>query len=247
MRHTWLAPLAALGSLTLLLSVTGCAHRARVAYAPPPPAATYPQVSQYPEQGAEPNTEQGTEQAPQGQPLFSEVGIASWYGPPYNRRQGANGEIYNENDVSAAHRTLPMGTLIRVTDLENGRSAMMRITDRGPFVPGRILDVSEGAAKLLGMWRAGIARVRIDVYQMPESPNGGRWCVQIGAFQHARAARKLQHKLQREFEQANVIEFKGPTGHWVRIRPVDGNKRQAVWIAQNVRPREGAAYLVRLN
>lgn len=234
-----LSPLAALGSLVLLVAVTGCAHRARVAYAPPPPAATYPQSSQYPEAGAE--------QPPPGHPLFSEVGVASWYGPPYNHRQGANGETYNENEVSAAHRTLPMGSLIRVTDLDNGRSATMRITDRGPFVPGRILDLSEGAAKMLGMLRAGVARVRIDVYEMPESPDGGRWCVQIGAFQHAGTARKLQHKLQREFEQANVIEFKGPTGDWVRIRPVNGNKRQAVWIAKNVRPKEGDAYLVRLN
>lgn len=239
MRHFQFSPLAALGSLVLLLAVTGCAHRARVAYAPPPPAATYPQSSQYPQAGAE--------QPPPGHPLFSEVGVASWYGPPYNHRQGANGETYNENEVSAAHRTLPMGSLIRVTDLDNGRSAMMRITDRGPFVPGRILDLSEGAAKVLGMLRAGVARVRIDVYEMPESPDGGRWCVQIGAFQHAGTARKLQHKLQKEFEQANVIEFKGPTGDWVRIRPVNGNKRQAVWIAKNIQPKEGDAYLVRLN
>lgn len=240
-RRSW----ALAGAALSLLLVTGCHHRAQVAYAPPPPISG---SNGSPEATAPPSGTAPGVETPLGQPIYSEVGIASWYGPPYNQRRGANGEIYDQNAVTAAHRTLPMGSLIRVTNLENGESAMMRITDRGPFVSGRVLDLSVGAAKLLGVWRPGTARVRIDVYQTPEPLNyGGRWCVQIGAFTHEDAARKLEQHLAREYETANVIEFTGPTGHWVRIRPENGDRQLAVEIANNLRPSEGEAYLVRLN
>lgn len=228
-----------------LLMITGCGHRARVAYAPPPPAA-YP--STYPEgQPSAGYPPWSTESAPLGRPIFSQVGIASWYGPPYNNRRAADGRIYNENAITAANRTLPMGSLIRVTNLRTGQSATMRITDRGPFVPGRILDLSIGAAKKVGVYRAGIAQVRMDVYQTPEPLDGGRWCVQIGAFRHSGAAKKLEKHLARKYEYASVIEFEGPTGYWVRIRPENGNRRSAIEIADSVRPTEGDAYLVRLD
>ncbi|MFZ0661774.1 MAG: septal ring lytic transglycosylase RlpA family protein [Acidobacteriaceae bacterium] len=223
-----------------LLLITGCGHRERVAAAPPPPPIAAP--------NPEPGPEAGAEQVPPVRPIYSEVGIASWYGPPYNRRRGANGEIYDENAVTAAHRTLPLGSLIRVTNLTTGQSAMMHITDRGPFVPGRILDLSLGAAKELGVWRAGTARVRIDVYSTPKPIDyGGRWCVQIGAFPRARTAKKLEEHLAEEYESASVIEFTGPTGHWVRIRPENGDKSRAIQIVRTIRIKEGAAYLVRLD
>lgn len=180
-------------------------------------------------------------------PIYTETGVASWYGPPYNHHAGANGLIYDENMISAANRTLPMDSLIRVTNLRNGESAVMRITDRGPFVPGRILDLSEGAAKAIGLWREGVGQVRIDVYSMPEPLDGGRWCVQVGAFQHRGAARKLQKRLERAYQTANVIEFQGPTGYWVRIRPYNGNREVAVAIVRSLHPREGDAFLVRLD
>lgn len=231
-----------------LLPVIGCGHRAQVAYAPPPSISGQGGSSGAGESQPVPYPEEGAEQAPQGRPIYSEVGMASWYGPPYNERRGANGQIYDENAITAANRTLPMGSLIRVTNLQTGQSAMMRITDRGPFVPDRILDLSVGAAKALGVWRPGTARVRIDVYESPKPINqGGRWCVQIGAFSHAGAAKKLEEHLEREYEYASVIEFTGPTGHWVRIRPENGDKRRAIEIVNSLRPKEGAAYLVRLD
>lgn len=229
-----------------LLFVTGCSHREQSAAPPPPPSIAGQSAQASNAEQGEVGAEQ--EQAPAGKPIYSEVGTASWYGPPYNNRRGANGKIYDQNAVTAAHRTLPLGSLIRVTDLQNGKSAMMRVTDRGPFVPGRILDVSLGAAKALGMWRSGTARVRIDVYQTPKSiAQGGRWCVQIGAFSHAGTAKKLEKHLARQYEAASVIEFTGPTGHWVRIRPENGDKQRAIAIVRNIRIHEGAAYLVRLD
>jgi len=181
-------------------------------------------------------------------PLYYQIGMASWYGPQYNHHRAADGEVYHQNSISAAHRTLPLGSLIKVTNMSTGQAAVMRVTDRGPFVPGRILDLSEAAAKEVGIWREGVGKVRIDVYYTPEPvTEGGRWAVQIGAFHSRRAAVRLESKLQRRYRTASVIEFKGPTGNWVRIRPEDGNREQAVQIVHSVRPSEGKAYLVRLD
>jgi rare lipoprotein A len=225
-----------------LLLIAGCGHRQQQAHPPPPPP---PAISQG--QSAQPEFP-GEEEAPLGKPIYTEVGMASWYGPPYNHRHAADGTVYDQNGMSAAHRTLPLGTLIRVTNLANGKWAMMRVTDRGPFIPGRVLDLSLGAAKALGMMRAGVAKVRIDAYESPKPIyDGGRWCVQIGAFSHEGTAKKLEQRLARKYQAANVIEFKGPTGHWVRIRPEDGDKAEAIKIVRNIRISEGAAFLVRLD
>ena len=94
---------------------------------------------------------------------WTEVGIASWYGKPFHGRLTANGERYNMYGISAAHKTLPLGTKVKVTRLDNGRSLVVRINDRGPFVQGRIIDLSYGAAKKLKMVQEGIVKVRIEV------------------------------------------------------------------------------------
>jgi rare lipoprotein A len=181
-------------------------------------------------------------------PIYTEDGVASWYGPPYHNRRGANGQVYDEHQLSAANRTLPMGSLIKVTNLRTGQSAVMRVTDRGPFVPGRVIDLSLAAAKQVGVYLPGTAEVRIDVYETPKPMNeGGRWAVQIGAFRHKSEALRLQEHLERKFTTANVIEFTGPTGDWVRIRPANDDRGRAEQIAHEIRPVEGEAYLVRLD
>lgn len=180
--------------------------------------------------------------------IYSEEGLASWYGPPYDKRRGANGEIFDKDALTAAHRTLPMNSLIKVTNLSTGQAAILRITDRGPFVPDRMLDLSLASAKAIGVWRPGVARVRVEVFAAPAPlDSGGRWCVQIGAFKSEKGAYKLRDQLTRKYQTANVIEFTGPTGHWVRIRPLGDDKRRAVEIAHNLEPSEGEAYLVRLD
>jgi rare lipoprotein A len=178
------------------------------------------------------------------------VGIASWYGAPYHNARGANGKIYNQNAMTAAHRTLPLGSVVRVTNLATRQSTVVTVTDRGPFVRGRVLDLSRAAALKIGVWRAGTARVRIDVLSTPSSASPeGRWCVQVGAFQHERSAKKLRDHLQNRYPGANVIDFKGVTGYWVRIRPQGQSRRSALEVAQMVRPSEGDAYayVVRLD
>lgn len=94
---------------------------------------------------------------------YSETGIASWYGSYFHGRATANGEIYNMNDLTAAHKTLQMPSMVRITNLENGRSLNLRVNDRGPFVEGRIIDVSRRASQLLGFHDQGIAKVKVEI------------------------------------------------------------------------------------
>lgn len=112
-----------------------------------------------------PYTVSGVRYYPREDFSLSETGIASWYGPNFHGKRTANGERYNQNDLTAAHRTLQMPSLVRVTNLENGRSVVVRINDRGPFKRGRIIDVSKRAAELLGFIGNGTARVRVDVLE----------------------------------------------------------------------------------
>ena len=98
---------------------------------------------------------------------WTERGVASWYGDPFHGRQTASGEVYDMEAMTAAHRTLPFGTVVRVDNLDNGRSVTLRINDRGPFIRGRNLDVSRAAARELGMLQAGLARIEITILEAP--------------------------------------------------------------------------------
>jgi rare lipoprotein A len=97
---------------------------------------------------------------------YDETGIASWYGPDFHGKLTANGEVFDQNAVSAAHKTLPLPSVVRVTNLDNGRALVLRVNDRGPFVNGRVIDLSRRASQLLGFEGSGTARVRVQV--MPE-------------------------------------------------------------------------------
>ncbi len=181
-------------------------------------------------------------------PILTEVGLATWYSAPYKGRKAANGQVFDDAALTAAHRTLPMGSLVVVTNLKTGQWAAMRITDRGPFVDGRILDLTIASARATGVYRAGLVKVRLDVYQAPKPiEEGGRWCVQIGAFHSESLAQKLKAQLQRKYPDANVIEFPGTDSYWVRIRPQGDNREEAELIANRLRPEEGEAFLTRLD
>jgi rare lipoprotein A len=114
----------------------------------------------------------GTWYYPKEQPDYDETGVASWYGPAFYGKHTANGEMYTAQDLTAAHRTLPMPVNVRVTNLENGKSLVVRVNDRGPFAKGRIIDVSQRAAKLLGFIANGTARVRVQFVARADLGNG---------------------------------------------------------------------------
>ena len=242
----------------LALSTAGCHRETTRAYNPPPPPTIAAGSSSRPtRRNPAPETEPSTPvpaQIPKsyGRPIATQVGLASWYGPPYAGRKSADGKVYNQYAMTAAHLTLPLGTIVRVTNLSNNESAIVRITDRGPFVHGRIIDLSLAAAKATGIYRAGVAKVRIEAYAPPghaTADPAGHWCVQVGAYSREKSAVKLKQELQRRYTTARVIEFSGPTGYWVRINPHWPSKAEADEVAAGIHPRDPDAhpYLIRTN
>ncbi len=182
-------------------------------------------------------------------PIFSETGVASWYGPPYNNRRGSDGKIYNMNAMTAAHRTLPLGSIVRVTNLKTGHWAIVRITDRGPFIEGRILDLSLAAAKKTDVARAGLARVRVEVLESPVAiGTGGRWAVQIGSFDQQESAAKLVDQISRRYHTAKVSSFSSPVGDWwVRVRVLHDDRDLAQEVARDTEFDRAKIFLVRLD
>jgi rare lipoprotein A len=245
----------------LLLIVSGCGHPQKVAELPAPQAAP-PQTQTSPaapRSKPSPGRIAPTPAPPGGvsaddldyvrthKPILIEEGLATWYTAARGRKS-ANGQVFSNHALTAAHRTLPMGSLIMVTNLVTGQSSPMRITDRGPFVEGRILDLTIASAKATGIYRMGSARVRVEVFRTPKPiETGGRWCVQIGAFTSQHKANKLKAQLVRKYPGANVIEFPGEDSYWVRIRPEGDNRELAESIARKLRPAEGEAFLTRLD
>ncbi len=151
--------------------------------------------------------------------------------------------------LTAAHRTLPLGSMVRVTNLKTGHSTMVRITDRGPFIQGRIVDLSLAAAKQADVWQAGVALVRLEVLQTPVPfDRGGRWAVQIGSFQGEEAANGLADRLSRRYRTAKVLRFSSPVGDWwVRVRVLNDDRTRAEEVARDTKTAEGNVFLVRLD
>jgi rare lipoprotein A len=201
-------------------------------------AATVPAIEEEP----------GILVAPGAKVIYTEIGWASWYGPSYNKRKAANGEVYDMNRMTAAHRTLPLNSIARVTNLKTGHSELLRITDRGPFVNNRIIDLSRTAAQKLDVYRPGTAQVRIEVLQSP-SPidRGGKWCVQIGAFKNSVEAAELKDKLSRRYHTTKILQFTSPIGEdWLRVRVAEDDKRRAEEVMQETQT-TAAMFLVRLD
>jgi rare lipoprotein A len=204
----------------IAVALCGCGHKSKVATAPTPrPSA--PHAHAAPAIPAPPGT--------------TEEGLASWYGPPYHGRQAADGEIYDMEKLTAAHRTMPFNTWVRVTNMTNGRTVDVRITDRGPFVDGRIIDLSKAAARQIELLGPGVGPVRLQVISAPHpdtdviaakatpAPNapvilGDFYAVQIGAYSVHENAEHLRTKFAEEYGTAQlVIRTGNPTLYRVLV------------------------------
>jgi rare lipoprotein A len=144
----------------------------------------------------------------------AEVGIASWYGHPYHGRAAASGETYDMEKFTAAHRTLPFGTLVRVINLDNDKSVEVRINDRGPFAGDRIIDLSHVAAQAIGLIGPGTARVRLEVTQVPVAATAGFFAVQVGAFQYRANAERLRAEMEARYGAARLVLRPGDPPLW---------------------------------
>lgn len=250
-RYHSLRPSLLLFLLTTVL-LPGCAHKQTQATVPQPPPEPAPAQTAPNQTGTNQTSTESPgaiRVAPGAKPIFEQTGTASWYGPPYHNRRGSNGKIYNMNAMTAAHLTLPLGSIVRVTNVKTGHSALLRITDRGPFVEGRILDLSLAAAKALDVYLPGTARVRLEVLEAPAALDvGGRWAIQIGSFADERSAAEIASRLQRRYQTAKVQKFPSPTGNWwVRVRVPDDDRQRAQDVVRETEIATAPVFLVRLD
>jgi len=211
-------------TVLIALSVAGCAHKQQAQRVPPPPGSV--RVG------------------------YSETGMASWYGHPYHGRRAADGEVYDMEKMTAAHRTLPFNTWVRVQNLENHRTVDLRIIDRGPFVDGRVIDVSRAAARSLQFLGPGTARVRFEVVRLPEAPEPALFAVQVGAFQDQKNAERVRRRMEKRYGVARVSLREGTPSLWRVLVGSEPSENAASDLAERIRKdsRENTtAFVVRLD
>jgi rare lipoprotein A len=212
---------------------SGCASRNPIAdrRQPPPaaPSSTPPEAAEsakrstdVPETSATPPTVTPTPKRNKPAPLpvpsgYLEEGNASWYGEPFHGRRASNGEIYDMNKLTAAHRTLPFETMVRVTNLSNGKSTVVRITDRGPFVGNRIIDLSFAAANEIELVGPGVGPVRLEVLGNVD-PTAGFFTVQVGAFRERGNAERLRERLSASYSPIFIQQYDSAEGALYRVR-----------------------------
>ena len=182
----------------------------RATDAEPSPAPATPPKSPAPKRSKPPQSP-----APAG---YLEEGNASWYGIPFHGRHASNGEIYDMYKLTAAHRTLPFETMVRVTNLNNGKSTTVRITDRGPFVDNRIIDLSLAAAREIESVGPGVVPVRVEVLTPGIDPTGGFFTVQVGAFRDQANAERLRDRLNVSYSPIFIQRYDSPDGLYYRVR-----------------------------
>ncbi len=235
----------------------GCATRHPVAGAPPP-ASTQPSAT--PEETRE-KAKPGTEASPApaaaspagkhakipGAPApvgYTEEGNASWYGNPFHGRRSSNGETYDMHKLTAAHRTLPFETMVRVTNLSNNKSTVVRITDRGPFVENRVIDLSMAAAREIESIGPGVVPVRLEVLGNVD-PMEGFFTVQVGAFRDRGNAERLRDRLNASYTPIYIQQYDAADGAFYRVRvgKISG-ERAAQDFAEQLRAKEGFSPMV---
>jgi peptidoglycan lytic transglycosylase len=180
---------------------------------------------------------------------YTEEGNASWYGEPFNGRRASNGETYDMYKLTAAHRTLPFETMVRVTNLNNGKSTTVRITDRGPFVENRIIDLSLAAAREIDSVGPGVVPVRVEVISPGIDVTSGFFTVQVGAFRDRGNAERLRDRLNVSYSPVFIQQYDAPEGTFYRVRvgKISGED-EARQFGEQLRAREGfTSYVVRLD
>lgn len=179
--------------------------------------------------------------APPTQTQNVQTGIASWYGVPFNGRPTASGEIYDMEKLTAAHRTLPLGTVVEVNRIDNGQKVQVKVNDRGPFVQGRIIDLSHAAAQAITM--PGIANVKLVIVSTPPTRGVEAFAVQIGAFSDRASGEQLRSEMQQKFGAARLLLRPGDQT-WRVLVGFEPTEEQADALAQQLSGQPGGAFVV---
>jgi len=176
------------------------------------------------------------------------TGQASWYGPKFHGRTTSNHEIFDMYDMTAAHKSLPFGTYVMVTNLDNGRSVKVRINDRGPFIRGRVIDLSYAAAKVLGMVGTGVVPARIEILSdISVDADGQRFAVQVGAFVVKENAEALKSRLDKKYNNVYISQFKTPNRVYYRVRLYFDSRSDALKTAKSLQKQEFDVFIVEYN
>ena len=180
----------------------------------------------------------------------SETGVASWYGHPHHGRPAANGEIYDMETLVAAHRTLPFDTWVRVVNLSNQKSVEVRIIDRGPFVGGRIIDLSHAAAKAIDLIGPGVGPVRVEVIRSPQNIPASLFAVQVGAFRVRANAESLRAEMAARYGPARLVSRPGSPDVWRVLVGAETSEDAAAALAGRIRQESGeksTGFIVRID
>lgn len=206
---------------------SGCAHKthARGAASPAPAPAPAPMVGD------------------------TEAGLASWYGHPYHGRAAADGEIYDMETMVAAHRTLPFNTWVRVVNEVNSKSVDVRIIDRGPFVGGRLIDLSHAAARAIDLLGPGVGPVRVEVIRLPETMEAAVFAVQVGAFRSRENAERLRAAMAARYGSARLVRRQGNPDVWRVLVGAEATTDGADALAERIHTESGEknGFVVRLD
>jgi rare lipoprotein A len=212
-------------ALAIALVFSGCGRKKHVRITPPPKIE--PRVGQ------------------------TEEGIASWYGHPYHGRQAADGEIYDMEKLVAAHRTLPFHTWVRVHNLENSMSVDVEIIDRGPFIDGRIIDLSHRAAQEVALIGPGTAKVRIEIIQPPPGAVAvAHFAVQVGTYRDKSTAERIMNEMAGRYGTAKLVTHAGSQTVWRVLVGDELTEEGAGALAAQIRAEGGerqSAFVVRLD
>jgi rare lipoprotein A len=248
-------PLLGAVSVFLGLLAVGCGPKRPIANRrqPPPaqPAATPEPVAEAAKRDTNVPSPPPAKRAKTAAPApvgFTEEGNASWYGDPFNGRRSSNGEIYDMHKLTAAHRTLPFETMVRVTNLSNGKSTTVRITDRGPFVDSRVIDLSLAAASEIESVGPGVVPVRLEVLGNADI-TAGFFTIQVGAFRDRANAERLRERLSPYYTPIFIQQYDSPDGTFYRVRvgKISGED-EARDFGEQLRAKEGfIPFVVRLD
>src|ERR1700685_1457182 len=223
-----------------LLAVAGCGKKHRSARTQPAP---------------KPSATAGASQRPSNVPApvavptgYTEEGVASWYGIPFNGRAAADGEIYDMETLVAAHRLMPFNTWLKVTNLSNNKSVNVRVIDRGPFVDGRIIDLSKAAARQIDLLGRGVAQVRLKVIAAPaDIPANDFYAVQVGAFSVYANAERARIEYAQRFGMAPLAMRQGKVPMWRVLVGKEPSIPGAQQLAKTLEAENRDVFVVRLD
>ncbi len=223
-------------SIVLLFVLASCFPKHRVAYERriPPPEKKGTEMKKEPTQEEKTTVAKiDRDRVEKRETQGVQYGIASWYGPDFHGKPTSSGEIYDMYQLSCAHNTLALGTTVIVTNLENGKSLELRVNDRGPFAKERIVDLSYGAAKILGIWEKGTAFVKVETVG-PWIEEVERITLQVGSFTDEAKAQRLAEHLGKSFDRVHVtpVETSIQTYYRVRIGPFETRESAQIMAEQ---------------